>query len=202
MTNAISIFNFKSTPVRTQVIDGNIWFCLIDVCDSLNLKRKTNWLNRLSAEGLRKMQLLSNGGTQETTFINEPNLYRLIFRSNKPAAVQFGNWVYEEVLPSIRKTGKYLSPEVTVRKHTRALPAGRKEIVLSDKSKSEIGGIVKAVVHAEIEKAFTPPQSRLDAFNFTTWAFSAWEAIGAMRSLHDKQVEYQAEAVKLLTDRK
>lgn len=106
-SQAISIFNFKSTPVRTQLLDGNIWFCLIDVCDSLNLKRKTNWLSRLSEEGLRKMQLLSNGGVQETTFINEPNLYRLIFRSNKPAAIQFGNWVYEEVLPTIRKTGSY-----------------------------------------------------------------------------------------------
>lgn len=137
MTNSISIFNFKSTAVRTQLMDGNIWFCLIDVCDSLNLKRKTNWLSRLSAEGLRKMQLLSKGGTQETTFINEPNLYRLIFRSNKPAAVQFGNWVYEEVLPTIRKTGSYGTPAVDMK---------------------AIGGAVKrcaaVAVRQEISKAF------------------------------------------------
>lgn len=108
MTNEISIYNFKSTPVRTQLINNNIWFCLIDVCDSLNLKRKTNWLSRLSEDGLRKMQLTDNlGRSQETTFINEPNLYRLIFRSNKPAALQFAKWVYEDVLPTIRKTGGY-----------------------------------------------------------------------------------------------
>lgn len=107
MNNQLAIFNFKSTPVRTQIIDNNIWFCLIDVCDSLKLRRGSKVIDRLTGEGVRKTSLLSNRGTQETTFINEPNLYRLIFRSNKPAAVQFGNWVYEEVLPSIRKTGSY-----------------------------------------------------------------------------------------------
>lgn len=106
-SQGISVFNFKSTPVRTQIIDNNIWFCLIDVCDSLKLKRTGTIVGRLDEKGCRKTSYLSNGGKQETTFINEPNLYRLIFRSNKPAAVQFGNWVYEEVLPSIRKTGSY-----------------------------------------------------------------------------------------------
>lgn len=110
MNNQLAIFNFKSTPVRTQIIDNNIWFCLIDVCDSLKLRRGSKVIDRLTGEGVRKTSLLSNRGTQETTFINEPNLYRLIFRSNKPAAVQFGNWVYEEVLPSIRKTGSYGTP--------------------------------------------------------------------------------------------
>lgn len=110
MSNQLAIFNFKSTPVRTQIIDNNIWFCLIDVCDSLKLRRGSKVIDRLTGEGVRKTSLLSNRGTQETTFINEPNLYRLIFRSNKPAAVQFGNWVYEEVLPSIRKTGGYGTP--------------------------------------------------------------------------------------------
>ncbi|MDO9957413.1 BRO family protein, partial [Glaesserella parasuis] len=44
---------------------------------------------------------------QEVTFINEPNLYRIIFRSNKSQAIDFQNWVFEEVLPQIRKTGQY-----------------------------------------------------------------------------------------------
>lgn len=110
MANAISIFNFKSTPVRTQIIDNHIWFCLIDVCDSLQLKRNSSVASRLDEKGCRKTATLTDGGKQELNYINEPNLYRLIFRSNKPAAVQFGNWVYEEVLPSIRKTGGYGTP--------------------------------------------------------------------------------------------
>lgn len=110
MNNQLAIFNFKSTPVRTQIIDNNIWFCLIDVCDSLKLCRGSKVVDRLDEAGVRKTSLSYTSGAKEVSFINEPNLYRLIFRSNKPAAVQFGNWVYEEVLPSIRKTGGYGAP--------------------------------------------------------------------------------------------
>lgn len=107
MTNEISIFNFKSTPVRTSIQDGEVWFCLVDVCDSLNLKRGSRVIDRLSEKGVRKTYTLTKGGKQETIFINESNLYKLIFKSNKPAAVQFGDWVTGEVLPTIRKTGGY-----------------------------------------------------------------------------------------------
>ena len=51
MTNEISIFNFKSTPVRTSTQDGEVWFCLVDVCDSLNLKRGSRVIDRLSEKG-------------------------------------------------------------------------------------------------------------------------------------------------------
>lgn len=107
MTNKISIFNFKSTPVRTSTQDGEVWFCLVDVCDSLNLKRGSRVIDRLSEKGVRKTYTLTKGGKQETIFINESNLYKLIFKSNKPAAIQFGDWVTGEVLPTIRKTGGY-----------------------------------------------------------------------------------------------
>lgn len=107
MTNEISIFNFKSTPVRTSIQDGEVWFCLVDVCDSLNLKRGSRVIDRLSEKGVRKTYTLTKGGKQETIFINESNLYKLIFKSNKPAAIQFGDWVTGEVLPTIRKTGGY-----------------------------------------------------------------------------------------------
>ena len=107
MTNAISIFNFKSTPVRTSIQDGEVWFCLVDVCDSLNLKRGSRVIDRLSEAGVRKTYVSYPSGKKEAIFINEANLYKLIFKSNKPAAVQFGDWVTGEVLPTIRKTGSY-----------------------------------------------------------------------------------------------
>ena len=107
MTNEISIFNFKSTPVRTSTQDGEVWFCLVDVCDSLNLKRGSRVIDRLSEKGVRKTYTLTKGGKQETIFINESNLYKLIFKSNKPAAIQFGYWVSGEVIHTIRKTGGY-----------------------------------------------------------------------------------------------
>lgn len=110
MTNAISIFNFKSTQVRTSIQDGEVWFCLVDVCDSLNLKRGSRVIDRLSEAGVRKTYVSYPSGKKEAIFINEANLYKLIFKSNKPAAVQFGDWVTEEVLPTIRKTGGYGVP--------------------------------------------------------------------------------------------
>ena len=117
MKNELTIFNFKSTPVRTEIIENQAWFCLIDVCDSLNLKRGSKTIDRLDEAGVRKTSLgvitgkKTNGDNAlqevDAIFINEPNLYRLIFRSNKPAAFQFAKWVYEDVLPSIRQTGSY-----------------------------------------------------------------------------------------------
>ena len=128
MKNALQVFNFKSKQLRTETIDGQTWFCLIDVCDGLGLLRKSKVLERLDLKGVRKTSLLTNGGNQELFFISEPNTYRLIFRSNKPAALQYASWVYEEVLPSIRKTGGYLSTQ------------------LSQKSMSAVGGLIKRCV--------------------------------------------------------
>lgn len=52
------------------------------------------------------------GGKQQMTFITEPAIYKLVFRSNKIEAQNFADWVFEEVLPSIRKTGQYKAPEI------------------------------------------------------------------------------------------
>lgn len=65
----------------------------------------------LDEKGVVKNLTPTNGGKQQLIFINEPNLYRVIFRSNKPEAKQFQDWVFNEVLPTIRKTGKYEAPK-------------------------------------------------------------------------------------------
>lgn len=107
--NALSVFEFQeSHPVRVQVIEGEPWFCLKDVCEVLTIANP----RRVAAEildekGVRKTDTLTNGGQQQIAFINEPNLYRVIFRSNKRQARQFQDWVFNEVLPAIRRTGGY-----------------------------------------------------------------------------------------------
>lgn len=144
MSNEIITFNFKNNAVRTQSINGAAWFCFADCREALGIKGSLK-KGTLAEKGVTICRTLTKGGKQSVTFINEPNLYRLIFRSNKPQAQAFADWVYEEVLPSIRKTGAYApAGEVSVREHTRALPSGKREIVLSEKAKQEIGGIVKA----------------------------------------------------------
>lgn len=107
MSNQISTFNFKSQPVRIQSLNDEPYFCLTDVCLVLGVNRRSSEAFRLNEKGCNKIAVLTEGGMQEVVFINEPNLYRIIFRSNKSQAIEFQNWVFEEVLPQIRKTGQY-----------------------------------------------------------------------------------------------
>lgn len=104
----ISIFNFKSSPVRVELINDEPHFSLRDVCKALNIKVASPERFRLNVKGVTKYVTPTLSGDQELTFINEPNLYRIIFRSNKKEAIEFQNWVFEEVLPQIRKTGGFL----------------------------------------------------------------------------------------------
>lgn len=111
--NDLITFNLKDNQIRTQTVNGNPWFSLLDCCIALGIKQNRDTATRLSQDGVGKTDVIDNlGRHQEITIINEPNLYRLIFRSNKPQAQAFADWVYSEVLPSIRKTGAYGVPAI------------------------------------------------------------------------------------------
>lgn len=104
--NGLTVFNFESQPIRTYADEnGEPWFCLSDTCTALNIRQYR--VDRLPQAGVTNCQVRYDSGAKTLTFVNEPNLYRLVFRSNKPEAQKFADWVYEEVLPSIRKTGSY-----------------------------------------------------------------------------------------------
>ena len=111
MTNQIqfSAFTFKSNSVR--VITDNKqepWFCANDVCNILGYSNPRDAISKhCKVGGVAKRDTPTKSAVQEMTFINEPNLYRLIIKSRKPEAESFEAWVFEEVLPQIRKTGKY-----------------------------------------------------------------------------------------------
>ena len=103
-----SIFNFNEHGVRIAFdVNGQPLFCLPDVGQALDIKNATASRFKLNPKGVHEMYTLTNGGTQKLTFISEENLYRIVFRSTKPEALNFQNWVFAEVLPSIRKTGSY-----------------------------------------------------------------------------------------------
>ena len=95
--NTISVFQFQTNQsVRVEFVNNEPYFCLKDVAEILEIKDTKSKNFNLQSKGVEKIPHLTNGGKQELTFINEPNLYRVIFRSNKP-----------EVIPQIRKTGSY-----------------------------------------------------------------------------------------------
>lgn len=83
--------------------DGTPLFCGKDVATALGYKDTTNALKLHCKGGPFRYPLSTPGGTQETLFITEGDLYRLIFNSKLPAAEKFEAWVVDEALPSIRK---------------------------------------------------------------------------------------------------
>ncbi len=209
MINAISTFKFNNNQVRTQVIDNEPWFCLADCREALSIKGSLK-VGTLSDKGVVKTDTLTNGGVQSLNYINEPNLYRLIFRSNKPQAQAFADWVYSEVLPQIRKTGAYGVPAETA-------PAPR--------DAKTIGGVVKRcaaaavrdeletlpeLVKAQVEQTVYEVLSKVfypgitehpSGMPFGNWAVAAVQAIGAMTSEYDNLKQKQQAVINLLQDK-
>ena len=98
--------------VRTLVEGENIWFNLNDICRALDLRNPRKVVNDLPKGVTNSYPLLTNGGLQNITFVNESGLYRTIFKSRKEKALEFQDWVCSEVIPSIRKHGAYITDEV------------------------------------------------------------------------------------------
>lgn len=130
MSNQIQFksFDFKNLPVRIIIDSTNeFWFCAKDICTILGYVNDTDALKKHCKEkGVAKRYSPTRGGNQEMVYINEPNLYRLIIKSRKPEAEPFEAWVFEEVLPQIRKTGKY-----SLEQQQLALPEPEKTITLN-----------------------------------------------------------------------
>lgn len=107
--NDIQIFQYQDQPVRTVQRDGEPWFVLKDVCAVLGISKYRDTADRLDEDERGSARVDTLGGAQDMTIINESGLYNVILRSDKPEARPFRKWVTAEVLPSIRKTGGYIS---------------------------------------------------------------------------------------------
>lgn len=109
MNNEIQSLEFEGNKVRTaQDENGNPLFCGTDVAQVLGYANPAKAvINHCKGFPIRK-PLETAGGIQQVRFISEGDLYRLITSSKLPAAERFEKWVYDEVLPQIRKTGGYI----------------------------------------------------------------------------------------------
>ena len=117
--------NNEFGEVRTTVIDDEPYFALNDVCRVLNIKNARDAKTRLNSDGVGSADVgvvtgKKSDGTDaiqkiSMTFINESNLYKLVFQSRKPEAERFADWVTSEVLPAIRKHGAYMTDGVIER---------------------------------------------------------------------------------------
>lgn len=106
----IQVFNNEQFgALRTYEEDGRILFCGKDVAKALGYAKPNNAINSHCKGDTRKRGIIDSlGRTQEAVFITEPDLYRLITHSKLPTAEKFERWVFEEVLPAIRRTGGYM----------------------------------------------------------------------------------------------
>lgn len=100
--------NQEFGEIRSTLINDEPWFMLADICRVLDINNSRQAKTRLNEKGVITNDILTSGGNQKADFINESNLYKLIFQSRKPQAEKFTDWVTSEVLPSIRKQGFYM----------------------------------------------------------------------------------------------
>ena len=110
--NQLQFFeNEEFGEIRTVTINDEIYFVGKDVADILGYQNGSRDINRhVDAEDRSVAKLETLSGTREMTVITESGLYALIFGSKLESAKRFKHWVTSEVLPAIRKTGKYQMP--------------------------------------------------------------------------------------------
>lgn len=107
-----------------QSINGEPWFVAKDIAESLQYSNPRDAIIKHCREkGVAFYDSLTEGGIQKLKYINEGNMYRLIVNCTLPIADEFEEWIFERVLPSIRKTGMYALPQR--RKAVALLPKDR-----------------------------------------------------------------------------
>lgn len=100
-------FNPSNQPVRVETIGGEPWFVAKDVCDALTITNNRDAVAQLDDDEKLMSVIPTSGQGRQMWLVNESGLYNLIFQSRKAEAKAFRKWVTAEVLPTIRKTGRY-----------------------------------------------------------------------------------------------
>lgn len=106
--SALMIFRFRKDEVRTSIgASGEVHFVAADVCKVLGIANARDAISSLHADEKGVANADTLGGRQKLSTVSESGLYALIFKSRKAEAQEFRRWVTKEVLPAIRKTGKF-----------------------------------------------------------------------------------------------
>lgn len=116
MNTNLQTWNYESSEIRTIQKDGEPWFVGKDVATVLGYTDTVNAIKRhVDSEDKAGCQIATQFGVKETTILNESGLYSLILSSKLPNAKKFKRWVTNEVLPSIRKHGAYMTEQTLER---------------------------------------------------------------------------------------
>lgn len=185
----ITTFTFDQLDVRTVVLDGQVWFVGIDVAEALGYTNPNKAIGD-HCRGLTKRYPIpdSIGRLQETRLISEPDMFRLIVNSHLPAAERFERWVFEDVLPTLRRTGTYSVPgrtnQPTIGNQTQSWR-------LIDRLKRENDRDLRRLYYAQLQSVLaeqglpTPPLSSMgaDAPEEPPAVRVLWEAVAALEAM-------------------
>lgn len=160
--NEIEIFkNDEFGEVRTIEKNGSVLFCGSDIAKALGYSNTRDALSR-HCKGVVKCDTPTNGGVQSLGFISEGDVYRLIAHSKLPGAERFERWVFDEVLPSIRKNGGYISnADLMVNTYFSNLP---------DEQKVVIKGLLTNIVAVQNENSVLKKENDVLAQENSKWA--------------------------------
>jgi len=133
----------QQAQVRVVRIGDDPWFVGVDVCDALGFAGVDS-LRRLKSEQKGLIQIQTPGGPQRMNVINESGLYLLAMRSDKERARAFQDWIAEDVLPSLRRTGTYALPAVAAEQHELLSAINGVQKELADQ-RGELAGLKREV---------------------------------------------------------
>ena len=102
-------FHFQGKEIQIKVVDNEPWFLAADIAKALTVKDTSRMINNanIKEKHVRAILNITLGGEQKMLFVDEAGMYKILMKSRKAVADEFQDWVSEEVLPSIRKTGSY-----------------------------------------------------------------------------------------------
>lgn len=136
MVTELATFRYDNAPIRTVVIDGQPWFVAADVLAQLDLNRSS--LGALDDDERGVHSLDTPGGQQGVTVLSEAGLYSLILRSRKPEAKAFKRWITHEVLPAVRRTGRYDTAPALPQTYADALRELAAQVEETDRVRAEL----------------------------------------------------------------
>lgn len=189
-------FDFENNAIRVVVQENEPWFAANDVCDILGFANPHQAVETHvdKEDDLQKLEVIDSlGRKQATNFINESGLYTLIFGSTKPEARRFKKWVTSEVLPSIRKTGAYVSPKASEKTQLsyRLMSLQQHSWKLMKNIKAETNKEIRRHLYGQLEQVATemalapPPLEELgsDAPDVPPEVTQFWAVYDALISL-------------------
>lgn len=168
MTDLQTFTNAAFGKIRILYEDGKPLFCGADACKALGYKNQSKALND-HCKGVTKRYIPTGGGKQQANFLPEGDLYRLITHSKLPSAEKFERWVFDEVLPSIRKDGMYGADPEELERLRRSNQALRDWFGLLAKRKQDLVDIQHALEDVRRNRSEAKERFMAAKANYSKW---------------------------------